>query len=325
MSVPHQVHDPVEEELRPIVLESLHVPWYRSLLSSIRDAATSRFLPPLEVSSAPLPVRSIWGAYDHRGEGLLYSSFTHLVLVVVALGFSSGIATRSLSSHSIDLRAPVDLSESLVWLRASGMRGGGGGKDSALAVQPGQRATDLKLPRLSLQRSLRRMLIPKLPVSPALSGSPDFRPPVIDAAVLGNPFGAAGPPSDGTGSDGGIGEGDGPSIGPGSGARLGPGSGGIRGGPYRVGGSVSAPVLQFRVEPEYSEEARKARMQGTVVLRIEVWPDGKAHNIQVVQSLGLGLDNQALRAVRQWVFQPGTRDGIPVRVEANVEVNFRLL
>ena len=66
-------------------------------------------------------------------------------------------------------------------------------------------------------------------------------------------------------------------------------------------------------------------MQGTVVLRIEVWPDGKAHNIHVVRSLGLGLDNQALRAVRQWVFQPGTRDGIPVRVEANVEVSFRLL
>ena len=324
MSVPHQVHDPVEEELRPIVLESLHVPWYRSLLSSIRDAATSRFLPPLEVSSAPLPVRSIWGAYDHRGEGLLYSSFTHLVLVVVALGFSSGIATRSLSSHSIDLRAPVDLSESLVWLRASGMRGGGGGKDSALQSSRGN-VPRFETAPLVAPAVVEKNADPKLPVSPALSGSPDFRPPVIDAAVLGNPFGAAGPPSDGTGSDGGIGEGDGPSIGPGSGARLGPGSGGIRGGPYRVGGSVSAPVLQFRVEPEYSEEARKARMQGTVVLRIEVWPDGKAHNIQVVQSLGLGLDNQALRAVRQWVFQPGTRDGIPVRVEANVEVNFRLL
>ena len=324
MPTPHQVHDPAEEELRPIVLESLHVPWYRSLLSSIRDAAASRLLPPVEVSSAPLPVRSIWGAYDHRGEGLLYSSFTHLVLVVLALGFSSGIATRSLSSHSIDLRVPVDLSASLVWLRASGTGGGGGGKDLALQSSRGN-VPRFETAPLVAPAVVEKNADPKLPVPPALLGPADFRPPVIDAAVLGNPLGVAGPPSDGPGSDGGLGGGKGTSVGsgegPGFGSRHGSGVDGV----YHVGGGVSAPVLRFKVEPEYSEDARKARMQGTVVLRIEVWPDGKAHNIHVVRSLGLGLDNQALRAVRQWVFQPGTRDGIPVRVEANVEVSFRLL
>ena len=75
--------------------------------------------------------------------------------------------------------------------------------------------------------------------------------------------------------------------------------GGIGGGVFRIGGGVSAPRLTYKVEPEYSEEARKAKYQGTVVLAIEVWPDGKAHNIRVIRSLGLGLDQKAIDAVQK--------------------------
>jgi TonB family protein len=96
-------------------------------------------------------------------------------------------------------------------------------------------------------------------------------------------------------------------------------------GAYRVGGGVSAPKLLYKVEPEYSEEARAAKYQGTVVLYVEIGPDGYAHNPAVLQSLGLGLDQKALDAVNQWKFQPGTKDGAPVTVQASIEVNFRLL
>jgi TonB family protein len=94
---------------------------------------------------------------------------------------------------------------------------------------------------------------------------------------------------------------------------------------FRVGGGVTAPALLFKVEPEYSEEARKAKYQGTVTLYVEVDPSGKAVNIRVLHSLGLGLDEKAIDAVKKWKFKPGMKDGKPVTVAASIEVNFRLL
>jgi TonB family protein len=94
---------------------------------------------------------------------------------------------------------------------------------------------------------------------------------------------------------------------------------------FKVGGGVSAPIVLHKLEPEYSEIARAAKYQGTVLLYIEVGPDGKAHNIQVTRSLGLGLDQKAVEAVSQWQFRPGMKDGQPVTVAATIEINFRLL
>jgi TonB family protein len=96
-------------------------------------------------------------------------------------------------------------------------------------------------------------------------------------------------------------------------------------GVLRVGGTVKPPALLFKKEPQYTEEARLAKFQGTVVLYIEVGPDGWAHNIQVTQGLGLGLDQRAVAAVSQWRFRPGMKDDVAVPVAATVEVNFRLL
>ena len=142
----------------------------------------------------------------------------------------------------------------------------------------------------------------------------------------GDPLGKLGPPSNGPGSGGGIGSGKGGGIGSGDGGGFGPGSGGgVGGGAFKVGGGVSAPLLISKVEPEYSEEARKAKYQGTVLLYIEVDPSGKAVNIRVVRSLGLGLDEKAIEAVKKWKFKPGYKNGQPVTVQATIEVNFRLL
>ena len=94
---------------------------------------------------------------------------------------------------------------------------------------------------------------------------------------------------------------------------------------YRVGGGVSAPSLIYKVEPQYTEEARQAELQGTVLLYAQISPDGKAINMKVLRGIGLGLDEKAMEAVTRWQFKPGMKGGQPVTVEAQIEVNFRLL
>ena len=98
-------------------------------------------------------------------------------------------------------------------------------------------------------------------------------------------------------------------------------------GVYKIGASsgVTPPKLLQHVDPQYSEEARIAKLEGTVTISIEVGTDGLARNIQVLQGIGLGLDEKAVEAIRQWTFQPGAKDGQPATVAASVEVNFRLL
>jgi TonB family protein len=96
-------------------------------------------------------------------------------------------------------------------------------------------------------------------------------------------------------------------------------------GVYRVGSGITPPRLIFKMEPQYTEEARAAKYQGTVLLFIVVQPDGRATDIRVQRSLGLGLDEKAIEAVQQWRFKPGEKDGTPVPVQATIEVNFRLM
>jgi periplasmic protein TonB len=93
---------------------------------------------------------------------------------------------------------------------------------------------------------------------------------------------------------------------------------------FKVGGGVSAPRAINRPNPNYSKEARKAKHQGTCVLSLVVGTDGKPHDIHVVRMLGLGLDEEAIKAVKRWTFEPARKDGQPVPVQVNVEVSFRL-
>ena len=94
---------------------------------------------------------------------------------------------------------------------------------------------------------------------------------------------------------------------------------------YRISDGVSSPRVLHRVAPEYSEKARKAKLQGTVLLAVEVWEDGRAHNVQVLRSLGFGLDEKAIEAIQKWKFVPGQKDGKPVRTTAQIQVSFRLV
>ena len=95
--------------------------------------------------------------------------------------------------------------------------------------------------------------------------------------------------------------------------------------PYKVGAGVTAPRVISKAEPEYSEEARKARFQGSVVYTLVVEADGQPSGIRVIRPLGMGLDEKGIEAVSKWRFAPGMKDGVPVPVIATIEVNFRLL
>jgi TonB family protein len=200
--------------------------------------------------------------------------------------------------------------------------GGGGGDRDKLAASKGA------LPKQAREQFTPPAVVirnndPKLAVDPNV-----VAPPIMTANMnnLGDPLqGVLGPPSNGTGSGGGIGSGSGGGVGSGRGPGVGPGwGGGVGGGPYRVGGGVSAPRILFAPDPDYSEEARKAKYQGTVVLWVVVGPDGRPRDIRVQRSLGLGLDEKAMEAVKTWKFEPARKDGQPVAVQINVEVNFRL-
>lgn len=95
--------------------------------------------------------------------------------------------------------------------------------------------------------------------------------------------------------------------------------------PYRVSAITKAPTLAYKVEPQYTEEARAEKITGTVLLYIVVEPNGVASNIKLLHGVGFGLDEKAVEAINQWRFKPGTNNGVPVAVEAQVEVNFKLL
>ncbi|HWR14454.1 MAG TPA: energy transducer TonB [Terriglobales bacterium] len=203
----------------------------------------------------------------------------------------------------------------------SGGGGGGGDRDKLAAPKGG-------LPKQAREQFTPPAVVirnndPKLPMEPTVVA------PTINMAkmpTLGDPLSnVLGPPSNGTGSGGGIGSGSGGGVGSGRGPGVGPGwGGGIGGGAYRVGGGVSAPRILYAPDPDYSEEARKAKYQGTVVLWVVIGPDGRPRDIRVQRSLGLGLDEKAMEAVRTWKFDPARKDGQPVAVQINVEVNFRL-
>jgi periplasmic protein TonB len=189
---------------------------------------------------------------------------------------------------------------------------GGGGSPQRTAETKGE------LPKVapkSFVPPIRPQDDPKLALNPTIV-APDM--PNINSPNYGNPLAGIGIPSAGNGIGTGIGGGRGPGVGPGTG-------GGFGGSVYRIGGGVSAPVPVYRPEPEYSEEARKAKWQGAVLLSLVVDENGVPQDIKVIRSLGLGLDQKAIEAVQKWRFKPGQKDGKAVPVSANIEVNFRLL
>ena len=180
------------------------------------------------------------------------------------------------------------------------------------------------------------MPTPAPPAPPVVTPAPPApAPPAVTAPVIATPgdanerSGLVESPghstSAGSGSGGGVGSGQGLGIGEGHGGGIGPGSGGgTGGGPYRPGSGIAPPQLLREVRANYTDDARRKAIEGEVVLDIVVRRDGTVGQIRVVRTLGGGLEQKAIDAVRQWRFTPASRNGVAVDVSVDVSVEFKL-
>jgi hypothetical protein len=306
---------------RLLLAADAEIPWYKSLYENLKDVFNPPKLPPLELTSTPVAVKSIWGMYERDKKSNLYSLAIHIAVAVLLLTvLSAHEAIEKKIREDMHLLDP-NLKPYVPPKTQTAQGGGGGGAKAPTPVTKGQ------LPKRTVKQFIPPQVVmneaPKLAVVPSLIDVPT---PKVDINQYGDPLAHLGLPSNGPGTGFGMGSGSGGGVGSGSGGGFGPGSGGgVGGGVYKVGGGVSAPSVLFKVDPEYSEEARKAKYSGTVLISLVVDASGKAQNIKVVRSLGLGLDEKAMEAVAKWKFKPGMKNGQAVAVQATIEVNFRLL
>jgi protein TonB len=258
----------------------------------------------------------------------LLSIGAHVTLITLALiPWATSVKPPKQTATEVLLYVPAPL---LTLPRLPEKSGGGGGGGMHTATPPSlgrlPRGADKQLtpPAPEVKNLAPELIAEPTIVAPQLSNLPQ-----ISLLPLGDPEGIAGPPSAGSGSGGGIGTGNGHGVGPGDGAGAGPGDvAGTGGGGPKFGGSSGSlimPVPIYRPDPSYSEDARKARFQGTVTLRTIVRKDGSVEVVGVLGSPGYGLDQEAVKTVRQWRFKPGMRNGEPVDMPLAIEVNFRIL
>ena len=320
-----------EPELNLLMAKSdLDQPLWKSLVQNFNDRFFPKKQPPLVLTSKPIPVKDIWGFYDYKKNGALGSTVVHILAVIIIIGgtmLGRRVVQQITKPHDvITLVAPPEDTPPLPPSKTQVGGGGGGGDRDKFQAPKG------KLPKLAMEQITPPMMVvrndhPKLAVEPTIVVPPQIKLASNNLPNLGDPMSRlpSGPPSNGTGSGGGIGSGNGGGVGSGEGPGYGPGhGGGTGGGAFKVGGGVSAPKAIYAPDPEYSEEARKAKYQGTCVLWLIVGPDGRARDIKVARTLGLGLDEKAMEAVKTWKFEPAMKDGKPVAVQINVEVTFRL-
>jgi TonB family protein len=303
-------------------------PWILDIRNELRTLFEKPKPPSIPITSTPVDVPEIWQDYQPQSGSWLNALLLHLTAVaIIILPFFVEHMTQQVKAST--KYEPVDISPYLAELQTAGKKAGGGGGGGDRSPTPASKGA---VPRFAKQQLAPPLAVirnphPILQVEPTLLGPPDLKLPQMasNLPTWGDPQGVLGPPSNGPGTGGGIGSGEGTGIGSGKGGGLGPGEGGgTGGGIYSVGGGVSAPIPIYNPTPAYSEEARKAKYQGTVVLLIVVDAQGIVTDAHVVRPLGLGLDEKALETVRTWKFKPGMRNMVPVPVRCIVEVSFRL-
>jgi periplasmic protein TonB len=257
------------------------------------------------------------------------SMVAHAV-AIAALLLVIRYAPTTVASVSIMMAHRFD--PNIIWLNEPGPGGGGGGGGNRMkdpprkAELPGkdkitvpvQKPTNLDKPVTKDEPQPEQQLT--IPAKMLTSGEQTL-PGALEGTSASNTL------SQGPGSGGGAGTGTGTGIGPGQGSGLGPGSGGgFGGGAYRPGSGIDNPVLIREVKPLYTPDALRAKIQGVVLLEAVVQPDGTVSDVQVVRSLDpvFGLDQEAVKAAKQWRFIPGKRQGLPVPVLVTIELTFTL-
>ena len=270
--------------------------------------------------------------FDQEPKRLTISFAASATLDVILAALVIWVSSFPAKPYTASALLPENPNTQIVWLAEPGPGGGGGGGGNKMkepprqAEMPGKDKITVpveKKPKLEQQVAknepspVEQLNIP----AKSLAAAQDSLPGAIEAPP--------GPPtlSQGSGSGGGAGTGTGSGVGPGTGSGLGPGSGGgTGGGVYRPGNGVTLPRVLVEKRPNYTSDAMRAKVQGVVVLECVVRPDGTVGDVQVVRSLDstFGLDQEAVKAAKQWRFAPGTRMGEPVPVLISIELTFTL-
>src|SRR3569623_512417 len=288
-----------EDHLSRLLAPDTEVPWYKSIIENVRDLFNKEELPPLELTSQPKAVKNIWGQGTDP-QRVAASILIHGAVFAALILIGTNKQVQKIVKNVVLIAPPPPPTKTVEVKKAAG-----GGQRTPLpalkAALPKPAPRQFTPPLVTIEH-------PALTMDPSLVAAPDAW--AAPTGAVGNPLGAIGG-GGGLGSGGGIGNGNGP------------GAGGA--GVFSVGNGTTAPELISKVEPEYSEEARKSKYSGSVLLSIVVNTDGKAEDIKIVKSLGMGLDEKAIEAVQKWRFRPGKNKGTPVKVKAQIEVNFRLL
>ena len=283
---------------------------FRSLWSSLRELVMPDRLPPLVLESQPVAVvdRMAVGR-SYRSTGWAVGAHALAILLIVYLvkthvRFAAPVKTVQVTELAVPPQAPP---------KANAM-GGGGGQRGPTPVTKGTppkfAETQIVPPKAP------PMDEPKIHIEPTIEVQQD-----VKMASSIPQIGVASSPIVGMS----MGNGSGTGLGSGNGAGLGAGSGGnTGGGPKRIGGGVSAPVLIYQVDPEFSEEARKSKTAGNVLVNIWVDEKGNPTHVRVLRGIGMGLDEKAVAAVKQYRFRPAMENGKPVLVELNVDVTFTI-
>jgi protein TonB len=283
---------------------------FSSLWSSVKDVFFPVKLPPLVLESKPIAVVDRMKVKQNpAATGSAIAIYALLFLLIAWLihkkvQFAAPVKTMTVTELTAPPIAPP---------KAKAM-GGGGGQRGPTPVTKG---TPPKFAETQIVPPKAPPLVePKIHIEPTIEVQKD-----VKMASSIPQLGVANSPVVGMS----MGNGSGTGMGSGNGSGLGPGSGGnTGGGPRQIGGGVSSPVVIYSVEPEFSEEARKAKVAGNVLVKLWVGTDGLPSHVHVIRGVGMGLDEKAVEAVKQYKFKPAMENGKPVLVELNIEVNFQI-
>ncbi|MCS7157059.1 MAG: energy transducer TonB [Blastocatellia bacterium] len=276
---------------------------------------------------------------DQRRKRILFAGWLLSVVAIVAVVSLEKAVHRPIPHHLEPqiAQATVTLVEPLppppLYAPRQRVRAGGGGGGGRKEAQPPSFGrlpkAELKPPIVAPSPHLPEIKEPSLPVLPTIMAQPELLPKLDLSLPLGDPTSHSSIPSSGPGSGGGIGAGQGGGVGPGRGVGYGPGEGwNTGGGAPRIGGGdvTSRPIITFKPRPEWTEEARRNRIQGVVILSATFGADGRIKQVRVIRGLGYGLDEKAIEAATKIQFVPA-RDarGNPMDWRGTIYVEFHLL
>jgi periplasmic protein TonB len=296
---------------------------WTGLWESIRDVFFPVKLPPLQLTSTPIPVPDRM-AVKANPWAIGVSTSLNIAILLLAIWLGIHVVHKIVSPPMQAINIDVGEYNAPKAMKLAG-GGGGGGDRSPVEANKGKLPERMKDPITPPQpQTLEK---PLLPEPPAINVQKDIQLPDNDMPMIGmHESTNIKLASAGIGSGAGMGTGSGGGLGSGSGNGYGPGEGGnYGGGLYQIGGRISAPVVIHSVEAEFSDEARRAKYQGVCLISLIVDTQGNPQNIRVVRALGMGLDEKAIEAIRQYKFKPAMKDGktaVPVMI--TIEVDFRL-